>query len=617
MPSHEGSFLICLSPAPSNRAIIEAASGMHRREGAALVALFIETPGYEKLSLQDKQRLQDNMALAREFGADIEVVSGVDIPFQIAEYARHQQIFRIVMGQGIVPPNRLLPVPDFAEELLRYFPEAELHIIPDGSRKAHYRPHRDKLAAPKQILFNLLLSLLILTIATLLGSLFDSLHFSDSAIMMPYLLGVLLISIGTSHRSYSLVASVIAILLFNYFFVQPRFSLQVLESGYPVTLLVMFLTSFIAGTLAGRLKSVARQAEQTAYRTKIISDTDQMLAKCSGKSDILDVCSRQVQKLLDQPFQLLDQEEALNAVSEPVMSDTQVVFPLQSKSRLYAALSVDVSEKPIEIAEHSILRSILGECTLALENEQNSREKEDAAVQIENERMRSTLLRAISHDLRTPLTSISGNASNLLSHENDFDEVTRRGIYRSIYEDSLWLNQVVENLLASTRLENGEAQLNLATEVLDDIIEESVSHVLSSFGDSHEVLIQPSDELLLVKADSRMITQVLTNLLNNAIKYTPKGSTITIRAEKRGSSVFVSVADNGPGVPDSDKEKIFDMFYIGEKEISDSRRSLGFGLALCKTIVQAHGGEIAVSDNLPHGAVFTFSLPAEEVFLNG
>lgn len=617
MPSHDGSILICLSPAPSNRVIIEAAAGLHRSKDAALIALFIETPGYEQLSDRDKERLNANMALARTFGAEIEVVSGVDIPFQIAEYARRQDIFRIVMGQGVVPPSRLLPAQDFADELLRYLPEAELHIIPDGSRKAHYRPREDDRSTPKQILLDLLLSLAILSVATLLGALFDSLHFSDSTIMMSYLLGVLLISIGTSHRSYRLVASVVSILLFNYFFVQPRFSLQVLESGYPVTLLVMFLTSFITGTLAVRLKRAARQAAQTAYRTKIISDTDQMLAKCSGKAEILDVCSRQVQKLLEQPFQLQSHDDGVfPAASGFEPSDSLATFPLQSKSRIYAVLSVDVSRKPIEVAEHSILLSILGECTLALENEQNAREKEEAAVQIENERMRSTLLRAISHDLRTPLTSISGNASNLLSHENDFDAPTRHSIYRSIYEDSLWLNQVVENLLASTRLENGETQLNFSTEVLEDLIEESVSHVLS-FGGSHRIVIEPADELILVKADSRLITQVLINLLNNAIKYTPDGSTVMIRMEKRSGCAYVSVADNGPGVPDSDKAKVFDMFYTGSQNISDSRRSLGFGLALCKTIIQAHGGEISVSDNVPHGAIFTFSLPAEEVSLNG
>ena len=239
----------------------------------------------------------------------------------------------------------------------------------------------------------------------------------------------------------------------------------------------------------------------------------------------------------------------------------------------------------------------------ARQAEENAREREAATVQIENERLRSTLLRAISHDLRTPLTSISGNASNLLSHGDSFDEATRQSLYRSIYEDSLWLNHMVENLLASTRLENGEAKLSFSTEVLEDILEEAASHV-RAFSPNHQILVESPSEMILVRADA-------------AVKYTPEGSTVRVSAEKRGGTAYITVADNGPGVPDEHKPKIFDMFYTGDQSVSDGRRSLGFGLALCKTIIKAHGGEISVSDNVPHGAVFTFSLPAEEVPLNG
>ena len=358
------------------------------------------------------------------------------------------------------------------------------------------------------VVLDLALSLFFLTVSTLLGTLFYRLDFSDSTIMMSYLLGVLMIAVGTSHRVYSLVCSVVSVLLFNYFFVDPRFSLQVLEPGYPVVFLALFLTSFITSTLAVRLKDAARQAEE------------------------------------------------------------------------------------------------------------NAREREAATVQIENERLRSTLLRAISHDLRTPLTSISGNASNLLSHEDSFDETTRQSLYRSIYEDSLWLNHMVENLLASTRLENGEAKLSFSTEVLEDILEEAASHV-RAFSPNHQILVESPSEMILVRADARLIMQLLINLLNNAVKYTPEGSTVRVTAEKRGGTAYITVADNGPGVPDEHKPKIFDMFYTGDQSVSDGRRSLGFGLALCKTIIKVHGCEISVSDNVPHGAVFTFSLPAEEVPLNG
>ena len=610
MQNDNDRILICLSPAPSNRMIIEAAVGMCRSSRTDMTALFIETSAYSQLSPQDKARLQENMALARDAGAQVEVVSGEDIPFQIAEYARRTGIRRIVIGQSVFSGHRLFRRPDFSEELLRYLPDAELHIIPDGHRKARYRPQLSQPVRQSAVGLDILVSLFTLSAATLLGALFYRLGFSSSNIMMTYLLGVTLIAAGTSHRGYSLASAAAAVLLFNYFFVQPRFSLRVLESGYPVTFGVMFLTSFITGTLAVRLKATAHQAAQTAYRTRIISDTDQMLAKARTREEILEVCTHQLRELLEQPFELLDASIPV----ESIHGETEVL-PLQVQSRTYARVRIDVHEKPLEISEHGILLSILGECAFALENERYAREKEEAAVQIENERLRSTLLRSISHDLRTPLTSISGIASSLLSHEDSFDADTRHGLYETIYTDSLWLTNMVENLLASTRLENNEAHLHFSDEVLEDIIEEAVSHV-RSFSPSRDITVLSPSELLLVHVDAGLILQLLVNLLNNAVEHTPSGSAIRVSSVKEGDHVLVSVADDGPGVPDEDKERIFDMFYTGSDPVSDGRRSLGFGLALCRTIVRAHGGDIHVSDNSPHGSVFSFTLPAEEVSLN-
>ena len=267
---------------------------------------------------------------------------------------------------------------------------------------------------------------------------------------------------------------------------------------------------------------------------------------------------------------------------------------------------------PVEISEQGILLSVLGECALALENEKNAREKEEAAVQVENERLRSTLLRTVSHDLRTPLTSISGNAGNLLSRGESFDEETRRTLYADIYEDAQWLIGLVENLLASSRLEHDRARLKLGTELLEDLLAEAAAHARPT-GDTHTVELRPVEELLLVKADAQLIVQVLVNLIDNALKYSPPGSTVRISAVREGEWARVSVADDGEGVLPEDKDKVFDMFYVGGGKPSDGRRSTGLGLALCRAIVEAHGGQIEVTDNRPHGAVFSFTLPLEEV----
>ena len=236
-------------------------------------------------------------------------------------------------------------------------------------------------------------------------------------------------------------------------------------------------------------------------------------------------------------------------------------------------------------------------------------------MQARSEQLRADLLRAISHDLRTPLTSISGNASNLLSNGEAFDEETRRQIYGDIYQDALWLINLVENLLYVTRIEDGRMKLRCSVELIDEVLQEALRHE-SCKGKAHRITLRPNDTLLFARVDARLIIQVVINLVDNAIKYTPPGSSIELSACKEGSWIRVSCADDGPGIPDADKPHIFEMFYSGQNRRADGRRSLGLGLGLCRSIVSAHGGTITVQDNHPRGTVFSFTVPAEEVDLH-
>lgn len=244
-----------------------------------------------------------------------------------------------------------------------------------------------------------------------------------------------------------------------------------------------------------------------------------------------------------------------------------------------------------------------------------ARESAQAAMQIEKEQLRADLLRSISHDLRTPLTSISGNASNLLSNENEFSQETRMQIYGDIYDDSMWLIKLVENLLSVTRIEDGRMDLRMSAELMDEVIAEAMRHTDRN-RDGRKIEVSSDEEFILGKMDARLIVQVVINLVDNAVKYTPEGAQIRIHTGKKDGMVVVSVSDTGPGIPDEQKSKVFDMFYTGTNRAADGRRSLGLGLGLCRSIIRAHGGEIWVSDNKPQGAVFTFTLPAEEVTLH-
>lgn len=641
-------ILACLSAAPSNAKIIRTAARMADAFDCRFTALFIETPDFSSASDEDRNRLQEHRKLAADLGAGIETVYGEDVPYQIAEYARLSGVTKIVLGRSTLTRKHRLGKPTLTEQLLNYVPEMDVHIIPDMNANVNYHPKRAGKYNKREIFLNVAKSTAIFAGATLLSLLFYHLGFTDSNIIMVYILGVLLTSVVTSHQTYSLVSSVSSVMIFNYLFTVPRFSLTAYGTGYPVTFLVMFLTAYITGTFALRYKEQAGQSAKNAYRTKVLFDTDQLLSKAKDKDEILQAAGEQIMKLLRRDIVVFENKDgelsephlyhfngssqsefnqtveiptaqwvlthnhSAGACTETMPESHYYYFALRVNERVYGVVGIESRNSPMEATEQEMLLSILGETALALENDKNAREKEAAAVLAESEQLRANLLRTISHDLRTPLTSISGNASNLLQAGSNFDEETRQQIYLDIYNDSLWLINLVENLLYATRIEDGRMTLSSAPELVSEIIGEAMQH-LSHQASKHQVVTRCEDELLMVRGDARLLVQVILNLVDNAIKYTPAGSTISITAKKENQMAEVSVADTGHGIPDEEKTKVFEKFYCGSNKIADNRRSLGLGLYLCKVIVEAHGGQIQVTDNYPHGSVFCFTLPLEEV----
>ncbi|MPM94881.1 Sensor protein KdpD [bioreactor metagenome] len=289
---------------------------------------------------------------------------------------------------------------------------------------------------------------------------------------------------------------------------------------------------------------------------------------------------------------------------------------VRSKNVVFAVAGVVMDrEAPLEAFEKSLMIAMLGECGLALEKEWLNETQKEISIQMQQEQLRANLLRAISHDLRTPLTSISGNAAILRGNSHVLSEEKKQGLYTDIFDDSMWLINLVENLLSITRIDNGTLNLNMQPELLDEVIAEALLHV-NRRSVEHTIETNLKEEFLMAKMDSRLIIQIIINILDNAIKYTQQGSRITISAKRNGSVVRVEIADNGPGIPDAAKEKLFDMFYTAENISADSRRGLGLGLPLCKSIINAHGGSIYVKDNIPQGTIFGFTLQAEEVHIH-
>lgn len=645
-------ILVCLSTAPSNAKIIRTAARMASAFKGIFTALFVETPEFRIMDEQNKMRLRSNIRIAQQLGARIETVYGDDISYQIAEYARLSGVTKIVIGRSNAASRRFFSKPSLTEKLIENAPNLDIHIIPDSNKLDYRHPPKSRLKAPSISLGDTLKSLLILLAATLIGFVFSRLGFTEANTITVYILGVLIISIVTTGRIYSLASSLISVLIFSFFFTSPRFKFTTYGSGYPVTFVIMFLSAFIMGSIAAKLKEHARKTAQAAYRTKILLDTNQFLQRARDVKEIIKVTADQLVKLLDRSivvyisekgrlgepdfFPVSDEKSIDEYVTEnekaaaewvlknnkhagastDTLSNSKCLYlAIRAADCVYGVVGIAVGEQPLDIFENSVLLSILSECALSLENEQNAREKEEAAVLAKNEQLRANLLRSISHDLRTPLTSISGNASNLMSKGESFDENTKLNIYSDIYDDSMWLINLVENLLSVSRIEDGRMQLHYSTYLIEDIIAEALRHI-NRKSDDYNINVRSSEDYILVQADSKLIIQVIINIVDNAIKYTPEGSDINIFAEKNKDIVTVRISDDGPGIPDDAKPFVFDMFYTGRNPIADSRRSLGLGLSLCKSIIQAHGGAIIVSDNTPHGAVFTFTLHAGEVKLH-
>lgn len=500
---------------------------------------------------------------------------------------------------------------------------------------------------------DMLKSALILLAASGVGIVFDGLGLSEVNIITVYILGVLITSIYTRSHVYSLVASLVSVVVFNFLFIDPRYTFMAYDSDYPVTFVIMFAAALITGSLAARLKRNAKQSAQAAFRTKILFETNQLLQQAKGREAVAEVAARQLTRLLSRTVVVyLAERDALGAPrvfpadgelppaactdeSERAVAcwvmqnnrqagattDTQpgakcLYLSMRVNDNVYGVLGVLVGETALDTFENSIMLSILGESAMAMENQKNAEEKEAAAILAKNEQLRANLLRAISHDLRTPLTSISGNASNLMSNSASFDEAAKHRIYADIYDNALWLAGLVENLLSVTRLEEGRMNLRMSAELLDDVVAEALRHV-NNRGVAHTVSVVHKNELLLARMDAKLIVQVIINLVDNAIKYTPEHAHIEITTMQAGDRAVVRVADDGPGIPEDMKPHVFDMFYSGANKIVDSRRSMGLGLSLCRSIITAHGGQITLSDNVPHGAVFTFTLAAEEAHLHG
>lgn len=646
-------ILICLSSSPSNAKVIRTAARMAEAFHSSFTALFVETTETKELKGENLKRLRGNLRLAEQLGAQIATVYGDDPAVQIAEYAKVSGITKIVLGRTNHKSTVFLKSKTLVDKLTKLAGDIDVYIIPDTQPLYKKKLSFIHIEDHKFRWTDLMKVVLITAAATGISFCFYTLGLREANIITVYILGVLLTAIWTNGHLYGALASLLSVISFNFFFTVPRFTLAANDPDYPVTFLIMLVASVISNSLATRVKKQARQSAQKAYYMELLINSNQKLQQGRDEQEIIQIAAEQVSALLDRPvlyalamkgqelsFQVSPQSEANKQLSAMTPEEKGVADwviknnkhagattnTLSHAHNLYLSVRgnqevmgvIGVPAKyypPLEVFEKNLMISILNECGLILERRRLRDEKQKIALETQRERLRSNLLRAISHDLRTPLTSISGNAGVLMEKSIALTEEKKQEIYASIYDDSMWLVDLTENLLSITRIENGTMHLQMNAELIDDVLREAIAHVDRQAA-RHHIRVNLEDDLLMAKMDARLIVQVIINIVNNAIKYTPEGSHICISAEKEDRMVCIHIADDGPGISDEAKVHLFDMFYTAGIGKADSRRGLGLGLSLCQSIVEAHGGEIFVENNEPHGAIFSFTLPLEEVNLD-
>jgi two-component system sensor histidine kinase KdpD len=465
-------------------------------------------------------------------------------------------------------------------------------------------------------------------------------HFAPANLIMIYLVGVVFASLWCG-RGPAMLASLLSVAAFDFFFVPPFITFVVDDTQYIVTFAVMLMVAVTISTLTGRIKEQAEIARERERRTAQLYAMSRAFANSRDTETLMRIAARHIEDLFHCPVVMLlpdvqghvtppARERTVEALSEHDQGVAQWVYEhgqvagrgterLPGAQGLYVPLITSHGNAgvlgiyPVRASDAfspdqmRLLETFANQTAVAIERARLAEETEQARVQIETERLRNALLSSVSHDLRTPLSAITGAVSSLLENDQTLNADDRHELVQVAYEEAERLNRLLGNLLEMTRLESGGIQVEKDWELLEDIVGAALNR-LGTRIDDHPITVNLPPDLPLVPIDGVLIEQVLLNLLDNALKYTPTTSPIELSAQARGNEVVLSVADHGPGLRPGDEKRVFEKFYRAQPKVSGG---VGLGLTICRGIVEAHGGHIW-AENRPGGGVrFCFTLPLD------
>ncbi|MEL7660777.1 sensor histidine kinase [Acetobacterium wieringae] len=651
-------LMVCISASPSSARCIRWTDRTAEAFRAPWTAVYVEDLDSDAMTDGEKNRIREHLALAERLGAEIVTLNGHDVATVIAEYAKLSGITNIVIGKSRNKESLISYFKASLEEkLIAMLPSIEIHIIPGnlGTNKSTFYQHRRL-----RISRNLFLSwqdsvktLLIIVAATLISLMLQALNISDQNIIMVYILSVLIISRVTVGYLYGVLASCLTVLVFNYFFTIPYYTLHAIQEGYPITFVIMLLVALITSALTVRIKTQARLAVEREHRTEVLYEINKKLLASRDFEETIGLINAYMVKIFgrsaifysqdpedhdsetflqsaldgDATFLKSESERAVahwvfmnkkcaGAGTDTLMGARAFYMPIIARSKVLGVIGLSCENGVLNQNNRLFLRMIASQVEMALERHYLSNEQRRILVESEKEKMRSNLLRGISHDLRTPLTGILGASSAILESGNIMDQETQETLISNIKEDSQWLIRMVENLLSVTRINEGPMNVTKTPEAAEEIVAEAISRIRKRFV-SRKITVKVPEELLIVPMDGTLIEQVLINLLENAIKYSPEDSIIAVEVKKSSHEAVFEVCDQGKGITDQDFPYLFETYVPDGKRSSDSSRGMGIGLSICHSIVKAHQGKIEAENKEQGGAVFRFTLPLQEGQENG
>ena len=430
----------------------------------------------------------------------------------------------------------------------------------------------------------------------------------SESIIMVFLLGVLFTTVLTSSYAYGIGASILSLMLFNFLFTEPRYTFHVTSTSDIILLMFFLITAVVSGFIASGLQQQMALAAKNEQMAGTLYRIASGFVSINGREAIIRRGISYIQDYVGCPCAVfLEGREAAHSPEAEAEGSDYRDFEIRSASGQMGYLRVfgGTDER-----KDMMITSVATQLGIALYREQLRGEQENIRIAMDRELQRSTMLRSVAHDLRSPLTALSGAGNLLADNYDNLSDAERKKLASDISEETMWLTNLVENILNMTRIGDQQLRLSIQAEVVDDIISEAISHARRLLKDRKFTATLPND-VVMVPVDGKLIVQVIINLLENAVRHTPPDAEISLAVTEKAGNVEISVADTGEGISADKKEKVFDRFVTLDRGITDSSRGLGLGLAICKAIAEAHSGSIRVADNAPHGTVFTVSLPLE------